>query len=280
MKKVNVLICQGEYAKNPYYIADDCCHIYCIEELCYYLYHNAFLLDDRFVTEELGKWIEKELSLEKLGKEVRRLCQRVDALSKLVTLLSKEIGYYDEKSWQELLGEIGNNNKLSIGERRKIRADSFLEAGRYALAFDEYRVILRETRVDMVALRAKVYHNMGVCMSKLFRFEEASNYFEKAYECQPNVPSYNSMLCAKKLYLKQTEYVDYLANHKEAFEDSLEVERKCELLKLEWNSQPARRFFYEISELKQHGRSYYDGIISMSEELKEEYRDAIFRNKS
>jgi len=244
------------------------------------LYHNAFLLDDRFVTDELGKWIENELGLEKLGREVRRLCQRVDALSKLVALLANEIGYYDEEDWRRLLGEIGNNNKLSIGERRKIRADSFLDAGRYALALDEYGMILRETRVNMVILRSKVYHNMGVCLTKLFRFEEAAECFERAYECQPNVPSYNSMLCAKKLYLKQTEYVDYLANHKEAFEDSLEVERKFELLKLEWKTQPARRFFDEVLELKQHSRSYYDGIISMSEELKEEYRDSIFRNRS
>lgn len=276
----NVLICQGAYAKIPYYIADDCCNVYCIEELCYYLYHNAYLLDDRFVTEELGKWIESELELAKLGKEVRHLVGKFDALSKLVKLIAEEIGYYEDEEWAALLNEIGKNNKLSVGERRKLRADSFLQAGKYALALDEYGIILKETRVDMVKLRAKVYHNMGVCMAKLFRFEEADFYFEKAFESQANVSSYVSMLCAKKLYLKPSEYLDYLSAHKESYEDSLEVERTCDHLKSEWEYQPAQKFFTELMDLKGQGSAFYDGINSMSDEVKEEYREAVFRNRN
>lgn len=276
----NVILCQGAYAKTPYYAADDCRNLYSIEELCYYLYHNAYLLDDSFVTSELSVWIAEELELPELGKEVNKLVGRAEALAKLVATLSNNIGYYEEEEWLELLQDIGRNNKLTIEERRKIRADGFLDEGKYALAMDEYAVIIRETSVSQVKLRAKVYHNMGVAAARLFMFELAADYFGKAYENFANTESYVSMLCAMKMYMSQAEYLDYLSKHQESYEDSLEVERKCEFLKLDWSRQPARMFFSEILELKKEGKAYYDGIISMAEEVKDEYRDCMFRHKA
>ena len=270
----------GKYAKTPYYIADDCMNIYSIEELCYYLYHNAYLLDDRIVTTELTEWIDKELELPRVAAEIGKVVGKSDALSKLVAILSNNIGYYEEEKWIELLGEIGRNNKLTIEERRKIRADGFMDSGRIALAIEEYETVLRDTRLDQTILRAKVYHNLGVCNAKLFMYETAAEYFEKAYATYANTDSYVSMLCAMKLYMKPTEYLEYLAAHKESYEDSLDVERKCELVKVDWNRQPIRKFFTELSGMKQQGAAYYDGILSMAEEIKEEYRENMFRNAS
>ena len=39
------ILCQVKRAKNPYYISNISTNIYSIEELCYYLYHNIYLLD-------------------------------------------------------------------------------------------------------------------------------------------------------------------------------------------------------------------------------------------
>lgn len=273
-----MILCQGAYAKTPYYIADDCVNIYSIEELCYYLYHNAYLLDDRIVTAELVEWIDKELELPKVAGEIGKVLGKGDALSKLVAILSNNIGYYEEEKWVDLLKEIGRNNRLSIEERRKIRADGFMDSGRIALAMEEYETVIRDTRPNQTILRAKVYHNLGVCSAKLFMYQAAAEYFEKAYATYANTDSYVSMLCAMKLYMKPTEYLEYLAAHKESYEDSLDVERKCELVKIDWNRQPIRKFFTELSAMKQQGAAYYDGILSMAEEVKEEYRDNMFRN--
>ena len=94
----NVILCQGAYSKTPYYLKDDCRNVYCIEELCYYLYHNAYLLDDSFVCDALGEWVEKSLELEKIGKEIKRLSGRYGALSKLIELLKNEIGFYSDRN--------------------------------------------------------------------------------------------------------------------------------------------------------------------------------------
>lgn len=276
----NVIMTLGAYSKIPYYVSDDCRNLYCIEELCYYLFHNAYLLDDRFVTKELAEWIDGELGLEDIARETIKLVGRPGALTKLVTLLAEKVGFYSEEEWRNLLSDIGVNNRLTVEERRKCRADGFLNAGRYMLACDEYNVVLREIEGDQIKLRAKVYHNLGVCYAKLFMFDKAADSFEKAYDAYANTESYVSMLAAKKLYMSSADYLTYLSEHKESYEDSLEVERKLEILKEKWETQPTKMFIDEISGLKQQGSSFYDGIDSMTDEVKEEYKECSFRNAS
>ncbi len=275
----NVLVCVGAYAKTPYFITHDCCNIYSVEELCYYLYHNAYLLDDTFVTLELAEWLVTETELPQIAKEVRKLVGKIDCLSKLVVLLANEIGFYEEDEWRALLSEIGKSNKLTVEERRKVRADSFLREGKYALAMDEYGIIIRQSRLEQTKLRSMVYHNMGVCEARLFNFKRAAELFGKAYETYPSTESYVCMLSAMKLYMPPQDYLTYLSEHKESYEDSLEVERKCEFCKLDYERQPINKFFADLQGLKAGGAAYYDGICSMAEEIKEEYRDSMFRNR-
>lgn len=47
------ILCQVKRAKNPYYISNISTNIYSIEELCYYLYHNIYLLDETIINEQL-----------------------------------------------------------------------------------------------------------------------------------------------------------------------------------------------------------------------------------
>jgi tetratricopeptide (TPR) repeat protein len=275
----DLILCIGEYAKNPYFVPDDCIDLFSIEELCYYLFTNAYLLDDRFVSKELAEWITGELELKEIGKQVHRMAGRPDALSKLVILMRDDIGLYDASEWDELLSEIGRNNKLSLEERRKVRADSFLNDGKYMLAIDEYLMLLNETGPAQVKLRAKVYHNLGICSVRLFMFERAAGYFEKAYNTYANTESYVSMLGAKKMSLSSEEYLAYLSEHKDSYEDSLEVERKLETLKLGWSSRPTRYYINELKDMKQQGKAYYDGIGAMTSRIKDDYRNCVYRNK-
>ena len=47
------ILCQIKRAKIPYYIVNISTNIYSIEELCYYIYHNIYLLDDTIINEQL-----------------------------------------------------------------------------------------------------------------------------------------------------------------------------------------------------------------------------------
>ncbi len=275
----NIILCQGEYAKTPYYLEDDCKNIYCIEELCYYLYHNAYLLDDDFVDHRLADWVNEALDLKELGREINKICKKADALKKLVLLLAQNIGFYTEEEWNKLIEDISENNELTSQERRKIRADSLLKAGKYGPAMDEYEKMIKETGAGDVRLRAKVLHNLGVCCARLFMYERAAYYFERAYDTYANTESYISMLCAMKLYMPPSDYLSFLSSHKESYEDSLEVERRFEDLKDDFKSAPVSRYLEELSDRKNQGGDFYDGIESLTEEVKTEYRSQVFRGK-
>ena len=105
----NVLLCMGELAVNPYFVKEACMHLYSIEELCYYVYNNAFLLDDNFVNEKLIEFIKTELNLEKLADQIEEIAGKKGALSNLARILNNEVGYYSENEWSTLIEDIENN---------------------------------------------------------------------------------------------------------------------------------------------------------------------------
>ena len=65
------ILCIGRYAENPYHIEKIGRNVYCIEELCYCIVQNAFLLDEESFDSELFDWIDQECRLEKLSDELR-----------------------------------------------------------------------------------------------------------------------------------------------------------------------------------------------------------------
>lgn len=271
----NVMLCLGTYATTPYFVSESCIHLYSIEELCFYLYNNAFLLDDSFVNEKLTDWIENELSLKKVADTIRTVIDKNGALGNLVRILNNEIGYYSEDEWTALLEDIANNSRMSLDSRKKIRADGLLNSGRYVKAMEEYEGILFGMTDRDEQLRAGVYHNLGVCSAKLFLFDKAADFFKKAYECYANTESYQEMLWALKLSMSGTEYLDYLAEHRESYEDSLEVERKLEIMRMTWGEQPPHKYLKELGMLKSEGGPYYDGLERLADEVKEQYRSSV-----
>ena len=48
------ILCQVKRASMPYYIENISTNIYSIEELCYYFYHNIYLLDETILNEHLN----------------------------------------------------------------------------------------------------------------------------------------------------------------------------------------------------------------------------------
>ncbi len=65
------ILCQTKKAERPYFIENISTNIYSIEELCYYLYHNLYLIDASVINEELCMWIQQELELPKLAAKLR-----------------------------------------------------------------------------------------------------------------------------------------------------------------------------------------------------------------
>ena len=70
------ILCQIKRASLPFYIKNISMNIYSIEELCYYLYHNIYLLDETIINEHLCDWLKKELGLNRYDYGICR-CETV-----------------------------------------------------------------------------------------------------------------------------------------------------------------------------------------------------------
>ena len=91
----NVILCNGRYAQTPYLLEEENLNIYSIEELCYFLYKNAFLIQDDFFSDALLQWISEELLLEEWSKQLRILRDKEEILC-CMEFLFQASGFYGE----------------------------------------------------------------------------------------------------------------------------------------------------------------------------------------
>ena len=63
------ILCQVKRAKLPYYIENISTNIYSIEELCFYFYHNIYLLDSTILNEELCFLDPGSAGIEEIGRK-------------------------------------------------------------------------------------------------------------------------------------------------------------------------------------------------------------------
>ena len=96
------ILCQVRKAQMPYYIESISTNIYTIEELCYYLYHNIYLLDDTIINEQLCDWIRKELGLEKLYHKLYRTLENNESIGNFILSVFKEINYLNHSEFKEM----------------------------------------------------------------------------------------------------------------------------------------------------------------------------------
>ena len=92
------ILCQTKKAKIPYYIENISTNVYSLEELCYYFYHNLYLIDESILNERLCRWLQEELELSKLAAKLRPLFERNYSIEEFLYPVFKEINYltYEE----------------------------------------------------------------------------------------------------------------------------------------------------------------------------------------
>ena len=101
------ILCQTKRTKLPYFIENISTNVYSIEELCYYLYHNLYLIDQTIMNEGLCSWIQEELELPALAAKLRSKISKFASAEDIVYPVFKEINYltYEElKEWYEKSG--------------------------------------------------------------------------------------------------------------------------------------------------------------------------------
>lgn len=211
-----VKLCIHKTAKTPYCAEVTGIHLYSIEELAYYLYHNIYLMDEQTIGESLYSWIEKELEMNALAERLREGKNTgIHIYNQVMTILQAS-EYYTQEELSMLSEKIKNISGLQTQERLKYKADEMLHNRNYWSAVIEYNRILsiRQSSRLSVEFYAKVWNNLGVCYAKLFLFEKAAACFENAYRFQ-KIPVYQqAAYYARKLSKDTGEEKEELSERK------------------------------------------------------------------
>lgn len=183
--------CSSRLAKKPYYFRVTDTNVYSIEEVCYFIHQNIYMLQRDFFTYGFAAWLRQELGMEDTALKMENMLRYNNNLKDIVVTLCCSCDYYDEKEINWLIKIMDETQSLPLRKRQKIKADNFLRCNLFEKALEEYGHILKSD--NMLAADIKeygaVYHNMGVAYASLGDYSKACDYFSQAYEKGKNKES-------------------------------------------------------------------------------------------
>ncbi len=205
-----LILCCFPCAKNPYYLENAKQNIYSIEELCYFLQDNIYLLDENIMTAEFCDWLETELKAVRLAGKLRGMMEDNRGFSAFCMQIIRDSGYFSKNEMQFLEMKLQKMDHQSSYENRKIKADQYMERKMYLLAISEYRSLLLHASKSQSDIRVSgdIWHNMGTAYARLFCFERAVSCYEKAYELSHRVDSLKAAAQAA-CFLEEGERVQW-----------------------------------------------------------------------
>ena len=271
------ILCIGSYAENPYHIEKIGRNVYCIEELCYCIVKNAFLLDEESFGSSLFDWIEEECSLVKLSDELRSMYAKRCSMAALAGTILDYVGYNTRKEVDKTEEILRGNAGMDVYQKKLARANFLLKNGRYAMAFREYEFLLANTPSIDRHLRARIEHNEGVMYARLFLFDKAAKMFLKAYDDGGDKESYYQYLSAVRMDLSNKEYVSFIADNDEAYEASMEIEKRMKEAEDMYASSEDNHRLGTLSVYKAEGKmhEYYDQVGEITDKMKLTYRELV-----
>ena len=166
---------------------------------------------------------------------------------------------------------------MDIYRKKLARADFLMKSGRYNMAFREYEFLLANMPEMDRNMRAGIEHNEGVMYARLFLFDKAKDMFIKAYEDGGSKESYIQYLMAVRMELSDKDYVSYIAENQDAYEASLEIEKRLNAAEELYGASGDNITMRALSVYKAEGNmhEYYAQVGEMTEKLKADYRGLV-----
>ncbi len=251
------LILCSKRTTNPYYIEEAGINIYSIEELCYYLYNNVYMISREFFTDELVVFISDELELTSLGQRMKQKLACKADLSSIVMDVMTAVTYYCHDECKQIESTVKKLGSMSKPEKMKARADMLLSMKRYVSAIEAYKEILndKEQKYDGGFI-ACIWNNLGVVHAKQFLFKDALNCFKMACDIERKDEYLKNMISASMFSKDEDILADTVAQYQLSDKIIEEHINNADAIKKELVKDK------EFTELT--GRFKYDGRVELS----------------
>ena len=250
-------------------------NVYSVEELCFCLAQNAYILDQDLMDEKLCTFLEKQLKMKELAATLRELIDEKKSIGEFVTTILEKTGYLSEEGIREVKQVLLDNAMLGFAQKRKARGDNLLKSRKYMLAIEEYQFILQNVdKAEETDLYAAVLHNLGTAYAYMFLFEKAAFYYREAADLNDNEESRIAYLLATRMTMHQDQYDKLLLRHGYEEDFLAKVDKRMEQSRFSADHSPYKDAMEKIRQLKGSGQvnDYYKAIDETLSEWKQEYR--------
>lgn len=279
---MRISICVGKYAAVPYCVPGLELSVHCIEELCYCIRENAFLIDASLMNDDLVNWIDKDCGLTDLAKELYPMVHKKGSLSSFVTMILEFTGLYDGTVTGEVEQTLKKGAGLSGIEKRKSQIDYLVKKKKYGAAIRGYEELLSQWQemlkeggeLPAGKVRSGILHNKGVAFAGLMMYAQAAECFLEAYGIEKDSRMYEDYLAAKRMELAEEAYIAFAAENPQGYEAALKLEQKMEELKKNWRLQPEFLRLQERKGFREDGemQKYCEDNEQIAQALKSSYR--------
>lgn len=277
-----VMICVGDYAEEPYVLPKLGLRVYCIEELCYCLKENAFLLDTSIMNDELLEFIRKDCQLPGLAQTLHPLVHQQGALSGFVSRILTYVGLYDIEILQQVEETLKAGSGLSDYEKQKLQTDRLAEQKRYEEALKAYDRLLEQIRENqemevpaLQALTAGILHNKGVVHARQMLYGQAAELLYQAWRISGGREDYfEDYLAARRMQLPERDYVALAAEYPNQYQVSLKVEQTLESVEQSWRDTPEYKRLMQLRARRLEGDipGYCEENDRILQTLRNDYR--------
>lgn len=274
----DLYLCLGTLSQTPYFLSGLSVNIYSMDELCYYLASNAYILDNDLFDVQLCDFMRDNLGMPELADKIRHMLKAGKTLGEMVTTVLVDTEYCDENEIKKIRQELVDNASLSFAAKRKVRGDNLLNAGKYPRAIEEYQYVLSGlNKEEEPELYSSILHNMGCAYVQQFLFKKAATFFKEAYEIDENRETLISYLVCLRLTVKKEEYDRIVV--KKGYDEriSLEAIRRMAAAGEDDLDSELSDTIQDIVDLKEAGRisDYYRKIEDTLEKWKLSYRRSM-----
>lgn len=209
----SLILCHKKQAKQPYEITRIHRRIYTIEELCYYLCNNLYLIDYTLMNDKLCQWLRKELELPKLADDLHEILDEQGSIEQFVLCILEFSKIYSERELMHITNILEKLKGQKDVERQKFKADNLLESGELEPAILVYLSILREDRDESMDKKfyGRIYGCLGAAYGRAMLYKEAADMYEIAYETCREMSMITAYLYACSRYMTGPEYQRLLA---------------------------------------------------------------------
>ncbi len=226
----SLVLCHDRHATHPYEITRIHCKIFTIEELCYYLCNNLYLIDYTLMNEQLCVWLDEELGMPRLAGQLRDVIRLRGSIEKFVLTILKDSKIYREPEMiriQNVLERLRNQKDI---ERQKYKGDNLLESGEIEEAILVYQAILNQEKDESVDAKfyGRIYAGLGAAYGRLFLYQESARMYDRAYQICEDPRLLKPYLYASYKYMSLEEYHILLTKHDNYVEINAKMRQEIE----------------------------------------------------